>query len=745
MNARIVLLGLSLLSSVALADPSGKKWGLPACGTACPMGTQCVTNRCVPQYRLASSLENTGGMTINPGLSYATFLTRAQAAFAAWTTGHVACSTSWNSVNVASFSSPAGTAAVNGMDHYNNVIWLSGASWRYMPNQLALTTTTYYTSNNEIFDADMELNNNVAWSDNLAANTYDMESVVLHEAGHFFGLNHTASSTAVMFAFVNLGESKRVLTSLDTTDVCAVYPGDAGAQGTACTLDTECTGGRVCRSRSGATSKICTTTCTSNATCPTGDTCQAANTGLACLPQVGAADQCRFCQTGGECSAALCLRFGTGVTFCSLSCTDSAQCGPNYTCQMPDGFCVPNSMTCTNQCTTAAECAAGYTCTGGTCTPRGDTGDPCTVSLFCKSCNVCTRESASSALSYCRSCCDGMGLGGPCTACPNTACGTAHTCAALQTGSSSVCLPGTSAPGTCQACNAGQCAEGLQCYGGRCRAACNPAAPGACAACFSTGSAGVCACSDEISMDGEPCGQIGATTIAACGAGLACVGTTSGVCRARCDTAVPNSCRTGESCQLVSGLGVCMPGSAGSTCAACTSANQCNAGLTCYLGRCYDPCNTNLASACSSCVQSQPDGVGVCGCQDQISPENGPCGTQPDVHACQVGNKCLNGSCRAACVQGQPNNCPIFTECQSVGGAFYCADQATSGGGGGTSTGGGTGGGRTGGGGGGATGGGSGGGGGTTDLGCGCGASGSPLGALLFGMVALLRRRRRPT
>lgn len=737
MNARIALLCLSLFSStVALADPSGRRWGLAACGAGCAMGTQCVSNKCVPQYRIATSIENTGGTVINPSLSYASFVTRTQAAFSAWTVGRVSCSTSWNSVVVAQFSTPAGLAAKNGSDRFNNIIWLSGGSWMHLPEQLAVTTTSYYTANNEIFDADMEMNNNVRWSDNLAATTYDVESVVLHEAGHFLGLNHTSSANAVMYADVNLAESKRVLTGLDTTDVCNVYPGDSGAQGQSCTADSECTGGRVCRSRAGGTSKICTTTCTTSTTCTTGNTCQAANLGMACLPQVGAPDQCKFCQTGGECSSGLCLRFDTGITFCSLACTESAQCGPNYTCQMPEGFCVPNAMTCTNQCTTATECATGYTCTGGTCTPRGDTGDPCTVSLVCKACNVCTRESAASPLSYCRACCAGMGQGGFCTACADSTCGSGNTCAALSSGASSVCLPGSSAPTTCQACNGTQCAQGLTCVAGRCRAGCNPAAPGTCMACFSTG---VCACSDEIGSEGEACGIIG-NTLAACGAGLACVGSTSTVCRARCDVNQADSCRTGQSCQLLNGVGVCVPGTEGSTCANCTNTGSCNSGLTCYLGRCYEPCNTNLPTACSSCVQSMAGGQGICGCQDQISPENGPCGTQPDVHACQVGTKCLAGLCRARCDPMDPRNCPVGTSCQNVGGINYCADDVASGGGGGAATGGG-GGARTGGGGGAAAGGG--GGGGTTDLGCGCGVSDSPLGALIFGLVAVLRRRRR--
>jgi hypothetical protein len=192
----------------------------------------------------------------------------------------------------------------------------------------------------------------------------------------------------------------------------------------------------------------------------------------------------------------------------------------------------------------------------------------------------------------------------------------------------------------------------------------------------------------------------------------------------------------------MSGVGVCVPGSAGSTCAPCTNVGGCNAGLTCYLGRCYDPCNVNATNTCSSCVQAMSSGVGVCGCPDQISDVNGPCGTQPDVHACLTGTKCLNSVCRAPCNPQMVDACPVGADCRELtAGVYFCQDQVPtgggSGGGGGTT---GSGGGRATGGGSAATGGGMAGG--MTDLGCGCGASGGHVGALLFGVLTLMRRRR---
>ena len=739
-----------LVSAAASATPSGKRWAMAACPPACLATEQCIAGRCVPSWRLASTIGNGGGTTLNGGsVPYSLVQTRTVDAFAAWTSSRVtACSTSWSSTYAGTFSSPAGTAAVAGNDNANNVIWLSGAQWRYSSATLGLTTTTFYTATGQIIDGDMELNNNSVWASDGRAGAYDFESVVLHEAGHFLGLDHTGSSVAVMYANVAEGDIKRVLQQPDTNDVCTVYSAPGG-QGTACT--TTCVAPLVCEGPTGATQKICTQDCTGTGqSCPSGYTCQASTNGFACLPQIGASDHCKFCASGQDCSTGVCLRDSdTGVTWCSSTCSSNAQCPSQNTCVMTSsgGYCVPNTQ-CTNQCTSPSNCPVGYGCSGGMCAPTGNPGDRCEVSNFCKTaqggaCSVCVIDPTTTSIAFCRSCCSGNAAGGFCQGCALTTCTSPQTCVGLTNNMDGVCLnTGTTLPSACQPCAGGQCAAGLQCIAGRCHGYCNPANPGTCGACFNLGSGnGACACPDEVVHEGEPCGVIAGNQIAVCTNALVCVGSPQPVCRAQCDLANPSSCRTGEVCQLIGTVAVCQPGTAGGRCAPCTTAGACSAGLTCYLGRCYEPCNVNVGSSCATCVQTEASGVGVCGCSDQISNENGPCGSQPQVRACQPGNLCVAGLCRAECDPLAPFNCPSGTDCQPYNGKNYCIDSVPTGGGSGGSGGGSTGGGR-GGGAGGGVGGGTGGGS-VSSQGCGCGATASPL-MLWPLLVAALRRRRRP-
>ncbi len=749
--AVVLVVGLLLAPSVSLGLPSGKKWSLESCGT-CASNKQCLSGRCVPVFKFANTVQNTGGTTVNGAqkLAYSTVVSRMAEAFKNWTSARVTtCQTSWSSVFGGSFSSPAGTAAVVGTDMTNNVIWLGGAYWRYSSATLALTTTTFTTSTGEIVDADMEINNNLDWSDTSAAGTYDVESTVLHEAGHFLGLDHTpGNALSVMYPTIAQGTTKRSLAPTDTTDLCTVYPGAAGSQGSICLTSTECTGGRVCEGADGASSKICTADCTgpTDTSCPTGYTCQGSSSGYACLTQLGSNDLCQFCTTGSDCATGVCVTDRKSL-WCSASCSNDDQCGSGFKCDTSN-FCVPNTS-CTNQCTGSgqANCAVGFECVGGTCVPTGKLGDRCEVLGLCAACTTCVSDAVDTSIAYCRACCDGQASDGFCKGCAPATCDSSMACVGLANGKDKVCIPSSGAA-VCQACGTGNpCQAGLTCMSGRCHSTCNPFAPGNCSACFDFGNGdGLCSCDDEVAHVAEPCGQ-SPTSLRACDNGLECVASPTPFCRVPCTLTDPNACRSGETCTPLSSKAVCLPSTAGNQCTACTSGGTCgNSQLSCYATRCYLTCNVNTSGRCANCVQIDGTGNGLCACPDQLVGPGENCGL-PDIHFCQMGTLCVDSICRAECDPKLPiSPCAIGSECKPYAGSNYCLP--VTGGGAGGGTGGGASGGGSGGGGGfvGLKDGGTGGGGITQPTLCGCSSLGQ---AAVYAPLMLLawvgRRKRRVT
>ncbi len=82
--------------------------------------------------------------------------------------------------------------------------WTSSVPWQH-ENAIALTTLSFIKATGEIVDADIRVNNNlyyfahcasapVEWSD-----YQDLFYVILHEAGHMTGLDHSGDELSVMF------------------------------------------------------------------------------------------------------------------------------------------------------------------------------------------------------------------------------------------------------------------------------------------------------------------------------------------------------------------------------------------------------------------------------------------------------------------------------------------------------------------------------------------------------------------
>ena len=95
----------------------------------------------------------------------------------------------------------------------------------------AVTTVWHNTSTGEIYDADMEVNNGRGpygvcdASAGCTDGTVDLQNVITHEAGHYFGMAHTPDSTvATMYAVSPPGEVlKRILKTDDVDGFCNAY------------------------------------------------------------------------------------------------------------------------------------------------------------------------------------------------------------------------------------------------------------------------------------------------------------------------------------------------------------------------------------------------------------------------------------------------------------------------------------------------------------------------------------------
>lgn len=106
----------------------------------------------------------------------------------------------------------AGKRGVSRKDDVASVTWVhEGWDDDYDPDALALTLTSYDTDTGRIEDADIVINAGSRWSTGGdCANSYDLQDVLAHEAGHLFGLGHDSGDRdATMFPSAGFCEVKK--------------------------------------------------------------------------------------------------------------------------------------------------------------------------------------------------------------------------------------------------------------------------------------------------------------------------------------------------------------------------------------------------------------------------------------------------------------------------------------------------------------------------------------------------------
>lgn len=113
-----------------------------------------------------------------------------------------------------------------------NIVVFRDGVWPNDGVALALTTVTYKIEGGQIYDADIEVQSNPAQvklgvSDPVAADAYDLRSILTHEIGHFLGMAHTqaGNATATMFERYRAGQTfMRDLSDDDACGICNAYP-----------------------------------------------------------------------------------------------------------------------------------------------------------------------------------------------------------------------------------------------------------------------------------------------------------------------------------------------------------------------------------------------------------------------------------------------------------------------------------------------------------------------------------------
>ncbi|MFO0748717.1 MAG: matrixin family metalloprotease [Myxococcota bacterium] len=578
---------------------------------------------------------------VNPACSAdlpsATCLAAVDASFAAWL--DQSCSGIQFQKDAQAFSNPQLQLTAFGYDNGKNELsWIEDSRWVYGEYVLGVTAPFYNPQNGEITEADIVFNGyQQTWQTDGEDFSTDVKSVVTHEVGHFFGLQHvlygfSSADPPTMAPEVDPYMKTRTPSADDIRGLCFLYPSGSYAcasnadcpallgdtpngevyvgqltcdaskhcggisneipVGTAqlgddCVGSGDCVDGMTCYPIS-ASGGICASACTpSTSDCPGGFTCvpydNDPNSGL-CFADItgGTKGIGETCATSDECASRLCAP-DSGGPKCRQPCHQDSNCLPGQTCAPMPG-------------------SALGACLDQEVTPeaRAD-GEPCDSSDQCQS-GLC----AGSGVTFtCTKSCAGGG------SCPS-----GYACMPVG-GSDAGCFPTENKP-TGDSCETGtDCASGL-CFEG-------PNATGWCA--------GPCQTTPDC-----PCGM-------------------------QCETTQyyddQNHLQTELLCNLGEAVGCLAKG------ADCASAAEC-AGGACFRGVCEQACSALLAGGgCPSgqgCARMDPAAIdGVC-TPPGANPEGAPCGQD---NAC-ASLFCQDHHCATACNPFAPSSCGIGRNCQAT-------------------------------------------------------------------------------
>jgi hypothetical protein len=572
-------------------------------------------------------------------------LNEARAAFSAWQ--NVSCS-NLSFVDNGFSNNKALTAVNGGQNDKNEVAWIENGVWQFGTYTLGVTAP-WFSSTGKVLEADIAMNGYLqTWSINGQDYSTDVRNVLVHEIGHFFGLQHvlggfSQNDPPSMGPKADPFMQSQTPNADDQAGICFLYPAGAWScssdndcpkinadgpqgeyyagvlscqggkcggfsnnvpKGTAvigetCAADYDCVDPYFCQPVQGGYG-VCASECKpSNPNCPSGYDCVAFSNvpdkGV-CLekqggPSGGQKNIGEPCTYSTDCKSLLCVG-ESGGSVCRQICYNASECPAGEACMPLQGVnygaCYPDSGTNPN---TGKE--VGETCVGGS---------ECKSGLCAGSNNIylCTKPCINT--SQCPEnyeCVDLTGGGGGCfpkqgsTTPPGSGKELGEPCEFSSDCKSGQCitLSGSAPFCTAECTSPFDCPCGMQCVqiqGGG--GVCSNSTPQACL------------------KEGEACGGDGECVSGFCKGGL-CAEPFCSVLGGL------GQCPAGQACQrndLGSVEGMCMPAGMTQLGGGCVTDPAC-ASLFCHEGVCSEPCAVD-GTGCAPTEMCAPitGELGVC-------------------------------------------------------------------------------------------------------------------------------------
>ena len=87
-------------------------------------------------------------------------------------------------------------------------------------NEYLMETCYINHTSTTVYEADIDIN--VDHDFGTASTSYDTQTVITHEIGHLLGLSHSNNTSAIMYGYLNKGET-RSITADDINGIAAIY------------------------------------------------------------------------------------------------------------------------------------------------------------------------------------------------------------------------------------------------------------------------------------------------------------------------------------------------------------------------------------------------------------------------------------------------------------------------------------------------------------------------------------------